>query len=76
MDAFNDELNSFKNRIRARAQARIDAAMKEYEEVSVSYVCGCGEGVYGDPANVFCSFWTVFTGLTMKWKQVETFGQK
>ena len=34
MDAFNDELSSFKDRIRARAQARIDAAMKEYEEVS------------------------------------------
>ena len=39
MDAFNDELNGFKDRIRARAQARIDAAMKEYEEVSTLCVC-------------------------------------
>ena len=38
MDAFNDELNGFKDRIRARAQARIDAAMKEYEEVRVPSV--------------------------------------
>ena len=36
MDAFDDELSSFKDRIRDRAQARIDAAMKEYEEVSFS----------------------------------------
>lgn len=32
MDAFNDELNSFRERIRGRAKARIDEAIKEYEE--------------------------------------------
>ena len=49
MDAFNDELNGFKDRIRARAQARIDAAMKEYEEVSVPSVfveCVVGQQTY------------------------------
>lgn len=34
MDAFNDELNAFKQRVKARAQARIDEAMAEYEAVS------------------------------------------
>lgn len=33
MDAFNDELNSFRDRIRGRAKARIEEAIKEYEEV-------------------------------------------
>ncbi len=33
MDAFNDELNGFKGRVKVRAQARIDEAVKEYEEV-------------------------------------------
>ena len=33
MDAFNEELNSFKDRIQGRAEARIEAAMKEVEEV-------------------------------------------
>ncbi|KAE8619824.1 hypothetical protein XENTR_v10009989 [Xenopus tropicalis] len=32
MDAFNDELESFKGRVRERAKVRIDKAMKEYEE--------------------------------------------
>lgn len=31
-DAFNDELNSFRERIKGRAEARIQEAMKEYEE--------------------------------------------
>ncbi|ESP04472.1 hypothetical protein LOTGIDRAFT_223843 [Lottia gigantea] len=31
-DAFNDELNGFKSRIKARAKTKIDEAMKEYEE--------------------------------------------
>ncbi|XP_077093976.1 hsp90 co-chaperone Cdc37 isoform X1 [Siphateles boraxobius] len=31
-DAFNDELESFKERVRGRAKIRIDKAMKEYEE--------------------------------------------
>ncbi len=33
MEAFNDELSSFKDRIRARAKARLDEAMAAYEEV-------------------------------------------
>ena len=32
-DAFNDELESFKARVRARAQARIEEATKQVEEV-------------------------------------------
>ncbi|KAL8588467.1 hypothetical protein ACOMHN_054046 [Nucella lapillus] len=32
MDAFNDELNSFRERVKGRAQARIEEAMKEFEE--------------------------------------------
>ncbi len=35
MDAFNDELNSFKERVKGRAQARIQAAMEQAEEVFV-----------------------------------------
>lgn len=31
---FRDELDSFIGRVKERAQARIDKAMKEYEEVS------------------------------------------
>ncbi|XP_061838072.1 hsp90 co-chaperone Cdc37 [Nerophis lumbriciformis] len=31
-DAFNDELSSFKDRVRTRAKIRIEKAMKEYEE--------------------------------------------
>ena len=33
MDAFNDELNGFKSRIRARAKEKIEEAIKEHEEV-------------------------------------------
>ena len=36
MDAFNEELTAFKDRIEARAHARIEAAMKEVEEVEHS----------------------------------------
>ncbi|XP_042309904.1 hsp90 co-chaperone Cdc37 [Sceloporus undulatus] len=32
MEGFNDELESFKERVRGRAKARIEKAMKEYEE--------------------------------------------
>lgn len=32
MDAFNDELSSFRDRIRGRAKVRIEEAIKEYEE--------------------------------------------
>jgi cell division cycle protein 37 len=38
LDAFNDELNGFKGRIRARAKQKIDEAIKEHEEVTV--ICG------------------------------------
>jgi hypothetical protein len=37
MDAFNDELSSFRERIRGRAKARIEEAIKEYEEVRLSF---------------------------------------
>ena len=33
IDAFNDELESFKDRIRERAKIRIQEAMKEVEQV-------------------------------------------
>ena len=33
MDAFEDELQSFLERVKERAQARIDKAIKEAEEV-------------------------------------------
>ena len=33
-DAFNDELDSFKRRVKKRAEARIEEAMKQVEEVS------------------------------------------
>ena len=32
-DAFNEELDAFRARIEGRAKARIEEAMKEYEEV-------------------------------------------
>ncbi|KAM8974180.1 hsp90 co-chaperone Cdc37 [Pelodytes ibericus] len=32
MDAFNDELDSFKGRVKERAKVRIEKALKEYEE--------------------------------------------
>jgi hypothetical protein len=37
MDAFNDELESFKDRIRRRAQTKLEEAMRQVEEVSL---CG------------------------------------
>ena len=33
LDAFNDELEAFKGRIKARAKQKIDEAIKEHEEV-------------------------------------------
>ena len=33
LDAFNDELEAFKGRIRARAKQKIDEAIKAHEEV-------------------------------------------
>jgi len=43
MDAFNDELESFKDRIRKRAQAKIEEAMRQVEEVVES---NCGVGLH------------------------------
>lgn len=40
MDAFNDELESFKDRIRKRAQAKLEEAMRQVEEVNYCF-CVC-----------------------------------
>jgi cell division cycle protein 37 len=50
MDAFNDELNSFKDRIRKRAQAKLEEAMREVEEEERQKRLGPG-GL--DPVEVF-----------------------
>ncbi|XP_074640000.1 hsp90 co-chaperone Cdc37-like [Tubulanus polymorphus] len=50
MEAFDDELDSFKERIRKRAQARIDEAVREYEEEERQKRLGPG-GL--DPQEVF-----------------------
>ena len=39
MDAFNDELESFKDRIRKRAQVKIEEAMQQVEEVGTVVRC-------------------------------------
>ncbi|KAJ8389092.1 hypothetical protein AAFF_G00122980 [Aldrovandia affinis] len=49
-DAFNDELESFKERVRGRAKVRIEKAMKEYEEEERLKRLGPG-GL--DPAEVY-----------------------
>lgn len=49
-DAFNDELESFKERVRGRAKIRIEKAMKEYEEEERQKRLGPG-GL--DPVDVF-----------------------
>ncbi|XP_033827752.1 hsp90 co-chaperone Cdc37 [Periophthalmus magnuspinnatus] len=49
-DAFNDELESFKERVRGRAKIRIEKAMKEYEEEERQKRLGPG-GV--DPVEVY-----------------------
>lgn len=40
MEGFQDELKAFIGRVKDRAQARIDKAMKEYEEVKVNNTNG------------------------------------
>jgi len=50
MDAFNDELDSFKDRIRKRAQAKLEEAMREVEEEERQKRLGPG-GL--DPVEVF-----------------------
>ena len=37
-DAFNDELDGFKRRVKKRAQARIEEAMKQVEEASAALI--------------------------------------
>lgn len=60
-DAFNDELESFKERVRGRAKIRIEKAMKEYEEEEKEKRMGPG-GL--DPVEVYeslpavCAFWS------------------
>ncbi|XP_041097967.1 hsp90 co-chaperone Cdc37 [Polyodon spathula] len=49
-DAFNDELEAFKTRVRERAKVRIEKAMKEYEEEERQKRLGPG-GL--DPADVY-----------------------
>uniref|UniRef100_A0A8C6WU62 Hsp90 co-chaperone Cdc37 n=1 Tax=Neogobius melanostomus TaxID=47308 RepID=A0A8C6WU62_9GOBI len=49
-DAFNDELESFKERVRGRAKIRIEKAMKEYEEEEKQKRLGPG-GL--DPVDVY-----------------------
>ncbi|KAL7845139.1 hypothetical protein AOLI_G00233310 [Acnodon oligacanthus] len=51
-DAFNDELESFKERVRSRAKVRIEKAMKEYEEEERQKRLGPG-GL--DPVDVYDS---------------------
>ncbi|KAK1803191.1 hypothetical protein P4O66_021712 [Electrophorus voltai] len=51
-DAFNDELESFKERVRGRAKIRIEKAMKEYEEEEKQKRLGPG-GL--DPVEVYDS---------------------
>uniref|UniRef100_A0A3B1J479 Hsp90 co-chaperone Cdc37 n=1 Tax=Astyanax mexicanus TaxID=7994 RepID=A0A3B1J479_ASTMX len=51
-DAFNDELESFKERVRGRAKIRIEKAMKEYEEEERQKRLGPG-GL--DPVEVYDS---------------------
>ncbi|KAL3881091.1 hypothetical protein ACJMK2_027555 [Sinanodonta woodiana] len=50
MDAFNDELDAFKDRVKKRAQARIEEAMREHEEEERQKRLGPG-GL--DPVEVF-----------------------
>lgn len=64
-DAFNDELESFKERVRGRAKIRIEKAMKEYEEEERQKRLGPG-GL--DPVEVYESLPEV-TGLSVSvWK--------
>lgn len=51
-DAFEDELNSFKERIRTRAQVKLEEAMQEYEEEERKKRLGPG-GL--DPVEVYAS---------------------
>ena len=50
MEGFNDELEAFKERVRGRAKARIERAMREYEEEERQKRLGPG-GL--DPVDVY-----------------------
>lgn len=61
MHGFNDELKAFIGRVKDRAQARIDKAMKEYEEVNcllyptvcyLSVQIGCATALFRTPSRV------------------------
>ena len=54
MDAFEDELQSFLQRVKERAQARIDKAIKEAEEVTLNKPFS--NSVALTPASYFLSF--------------------
>ena len=43
MEAFNSELDAFKDRIRARAKEKIQKAIEEYEEVWIGCMGICIE---------------------------------
>lgn len=45
-DGFNDELKAFIGRVKERAQARIDKAVKEYEEVTSPFFPFYFSGLY------------------------------
>lgn len=62
-DAFNDELESFKERVRGRAKIRIEKAMKEYEEEERQKRLGPG-GL--DPVDVYESLPAVSSAVFMK----------
>ena len=57
-EAFNDELESFKERVRSRAKIRIEKAMREYEEEERQKRLGPG-GL--DPVDVYESLPAVST---------------
>lgn len=59
-EAFNDELESFKERVRGRAKIRIEKAMKEYEEEERQKRMGPG-GL--DPVEVYESLPAVSSTL-------------
>ncbi|XP_015706493.1 hsp90 co-chaperone Cdc37, partial [Coturnix japonica] len=60
MEGFNDELEAFKDRVRGRAKARIERAMREYEEEERQKRLGPG-GL--DPVEVYESLPEVSGGL-------------
>ena len=62
MEGFNDELEAFKERVRGRAKARVEKAMKEYEEEERQKRLGPG-GL--DPVEVYESLPPV--SIALRW---------